>query len=130
MNSAKVSSACVVEFANLDGSFVEIIEQARVDAHFAEVLAKGLPMRAAAANRAVMNADHSVAPHIGSGLAADAYLLWRKISNAPCEAPTKGAVTVRNPFWPAWQFYLHVAAVAASVNAHRDLVFPVCGVRN
>ncbi len=48
----------IVEFPDLDSAFIEIVEQA------AEVFPKSLPMGAAAADGAVMNADHSVAPDI------------------------------------------------------------------
>jgi hypothetical protein len=45
----------IVEFAHLDGALVEIVEQAGVDAHLAEILPKRLPVRAAAAGRAVVD---------------------------------------------------------------------------
>ena len=55
----------VVEFSDLDGAFVEIIKQACIDTHLAKVLSKGLPVRAAAAGWAVVNADHLIAPDVG-----------------------------------------------------------------
>ena len=59
----------VVELAHFDGLFVETIEQTGVDAHFAEIFPEGLPVRAAAANGAMMNTDHAIAPDVGGGLA-------------------------------------------------------------
>ena len=55
----------VVDFPDLDGAFIEIVEQAGIDPHLAEVLAKRLPVCATAANWTVMDADHSIAPDIG-----------------------------------------------------------------
>ncbi len=46
---------------HLDSAFIEIVEQACIDAHLAEIFSRTLPMGAAAADGAVMNADHSVA---------------------------------------------------------------------
>lgn len=111
----------VVEFPDLDGTFVEIVEQACVDAHLAEVLPKSLPVGAAAADRAMMNADHSIAPDIGRRLAGNAYLIRREIGDTPCEPAAEGAIAVCNPLGLAWQLDLNVAAVTASVNAHGDL---------
>lgn len=59
----------VVDFPDLYGAFIEIVEQPCVDAHLAEIFAKRLPMGATAADRTVVNADHSIAPHIGGRLA-------------------------------------------------------------
>ena len=59
----------IIEFPNLDGAFIETVEQARIDAHLAEVFPKRLPVCSAAADRAVVNANHSIAPDIGRGLA-------------------------------------------------------------
>ena len=59
----------VVEFSNLDGAFVEIVKQSCIDPHLAEIFPKRLPMGPAAANWAVVNADHSIAPDIGRRLA-------------------------------------------------------------
>lgn len=59
----------VVELPHLDGLFVERVEQAGVDAHFTEIFPKGLPVSAAAADWAVVNTDHSIAPDIGRRLA-------------------------------------------------------------
>ena len=53
----------------IDGAFIEAVQQARVDAHFAEILAKRLPMCAAAADRTMVDTDHSVAPDICGGFA-------------------------------------------------------------
>ena len=66
MNIVELSrtSLRVVELPYLDGTFVEIVEQACIDTHFAEVFPKGLPMSAAAADWTVVNADHSIAPDI------------------------------------------------------------------
>ena len=57
--------AGVVEFPDLDGAFIEAVEQACIDAHLAEVFPKRLPVGSAAAGWAVVNADHPVAPDIG-----------------------------------------------------------------
>lgn len=59
----------IVELPDLDGAFIETVEKARIDAHLAEIFAKRLPVRPAAAGRAVVNADHPVAPDIGRRLA-------------------------------------------------------------
>lgn len=59
----------VVEFSDFDGAFIEIVEQARIDAHLAEIFPKRLPVGSAAADRTVVNADHSIAPDIGCRLA-------------------------------------------------------------
>ena len=111
----------IVEFSDLDGAFIEIVKQARIDAHLAEVLPKRLPVRSAAADWTMVNADHSIAPDIGCRLARNAYLVRRKISHTPCEPTTEGAVTVGNPLGIAWQLYPNLAAVTASLNAHSDL---------
>jgi len=118
----------VVEFPDLDGAFIEIVEQACIDTHPAEVLPKGLPVSAAAADRAVVNTDHPVAPDIGCRLTGNAHLVGREISHAPGKPPTQRAVTVRNPCGLARQFYVHLAAVAASVNAHGHLYSPVWNI--
>ena len=44
----------IVEFPHLDGAFIEIIEQARVDAHLAEIFAEGLPVGPAGNRRPAM----------------------------------------------------------------------------
>ncbi len=59
----------VIEFSNLDGVFIEIVKQARIDAHLAEVFPKRLPVGSAAADWTVVNANHSIAPDIGCRLA-------------------------------------------------------------
>lgn len=59
----------IVEFPHLDGAFIEIVEQACIDAHLAEIFPKRLPVGAAAADWTVVNADHSIAPDIGCRLA-------------------------------------------------------------
>lgn len=59
----------IVEFSNLDCVFIEIIEQAGIDAHFAKVFAQRLPVSSAATGRAVMDANHPIAPDIGYCLA-------------------------------------------------------------
>ena len=58
----------IVEFPHFDGAFIKIVEQARIDAHLAEIFAKRLPVCATAADRTVVNADHSIAPDIGCRL--------------------------------------------------------------
>ncbi len=55
----------IIEFPDLDVAFIEIIEQAGIDPHLAEIFTQRLPMCAAAADRTVVNADHSIAPDIG-----------------------------------------------------------------
>ena len=59
----------IVEFPHLDGAFIETVKQARIDAHLAEIFSKRLPVGAAAADWTMVNADHSIAPHIGCRLA-------------------------------------------------------------
>lgn len=113
--------ARIVEFPHLDSAFVEIIEQACIDAHFAEVFPKSFPVGAATADRAVVDSDHSIAPDIGCRLARNAHLVRREIGYSPCEPTTQRAVAVRDPFGLARKLYLNVAAVAASVNAHGAL---------
>ena len=120
----------VVELPDLDGAFVEIIEQASIDAHLTEIFPKGFPVGTASADWAVVDADHPVTPDIGGRLAGNANLVGREIGYTPCELTTKGAVTVCNPFGLAWQFDPHPAAVTASVDFHNDLYSPVRNVRN
>lgn len=111
----------IVELPDLDSAFIKIVEQPGIDAHFAEVFPKRLPVGSAAADRAVVNADHSIAPDIGRRLAGNAYLIRREIGDTPCEPAAEGAIAVCNPLGLAWQLDLNVAAVTASVNAHGDL---------
>ena len=59
----------IVELPDLDSAFIKIVEQPGIDAHFAEVFPKRLPVGSAAADRAVVNADHSIAPDISCRLA-------------------------------------------------------------
>lgn len=59
----------VVKHPNLNGAFIESVEQARIDADLAEIFAQRLPVRAAAADRAVVNADHFITPDIGHRVA-------------------------------------------------------------
>lgn len=61
----RLSLISVVEFSDLDGAFIEIIEQACIDTHLAEIFPKRLPVSPAAADGTVVNADHSIAPDIG-----------------------------------------------------------------
>ena len=58
----------IVEFSDLDGAFIEIVEQACIDAHLAEIFAERLPVGAAAADWTMVNADHSIAPDISDRL--------------------------------------------------------------
>ena len=92
----------VVDLSNFDGAFVEIVEQACIDAHLAEVLPKRLPVCATAADWTVVDADHSITPDIGRRLARNAHLVRREIGDTPCEPTTERAVTVRNPRGLAW----------------------------
>ena len=59
----------VVHLSDLDSGFIESIKQAGIDAHPAKVLAQRLPMCPAAADRAMMDANHAVTPDIGRGVA-------------------------------------------------------------
>ena len=59
----------IVEFPHLDGVFIEIVEQACIDPHFPKIFPESLPVRTAAADWTVVNADHSIAPDIGRRLA-------------------------------------------------------------
>jgi hypothetical protein len=52
-------------------------------------LSKRLPVRAAAADWAVMDADHSIAPNIGYRLPRDAHLFRGKIGDTPGKAATQ-----------------------------------------
>ena len=109
------------ELPDLDGTFIEIVEQARINAHLVEMIPMRVPVGAAAADWTMVNADHSIAPDIGCRLTGNAYLVRWKIGRTPCEPATEGAVTVCNPLGLVWQFDPHVAAVAASLNAHNDM---------
>ncbi len=55
----------IVELFDLDGAFIEIIKQACIDAHLAEVFPKRLPVGPAAADWTMVNANHLIAPDIG-----------------------------------------------------------------
>ena len=111
----------IVELPDLDGAFIEAVQQARVDAHLAEVLAKRLPMSSAAADRTVVDADHSVAPDICGGFSRNGHLVRRKICDPPRELPTERAIAIRNPLRLVRNLDPHVAAVTAAVNAHGDI---------
>ena len=87
-------------------------------------------MCAAAADRTVVNADHSIAPDIGCRLTCYAYLVRREIGHTPGKPATERAITVCDPRGLAWQLYPNVAAVTASLNAHCDLLPSVTTVRN
>lgn len=114
-------SRCVVELSDLDGAFIEIVEQARIDAHLAKILAKRLPMSAAAAHRTMVDTDHVIAPDIGDGFTRYANIGRRVVSGAPGSSATQRAITVRHPSRQARQFDPHVAAVTASFDGHSDL---------
>lgn len=118
------------EFSHFDAALVEMVEQARIDSHLAEVFAKRLPVRAAAADWAVVNADHAIAPDIGGRLARNADLFGREIGDAPCQPATQRAVTIRDPCGHGWQRDPHVAAVAASMNGHGGMLLPIARVCN
>ena len=123
MRRSLSSPVHVVELPDFDGAFIEIVEQAGVDAHLTEVLAKRLPVGAAAAGRAVVNADHSVTPDIGHRLTGYAHLLRREIGDPPGQPAAQRAIAVRNPFGRPRQLNPNLAAVTASINAHaRSLV--------
>jgi hypothetical protein len=59
----------VIELPHLYGSFIEVVEQACIDTHPAEILTERLPVGAAAAGRTVMYADHSIPSDTGGRLA-------------------------------------------------------------
>lgn len=120
----------VVELSDLDGLFIEPVEQARVNAHFAEILPKGLPVRAAAANGAMVDADHAIAPDIGGRFPCNFHLIRREIGDAPCQPTTERTITVRHPFWLPWQLDPDVSAMAASVNAHHASLLRFSMVRH
>jgi len=46
----------------MDDAFIEIVKQARIDAHLAKIPAKRVPMSTAAAHRTMVNTDHVIAP--------------------------------------------------------------------
>lgn len=120
----------VVELADLHGLFIERVEQARVNAHFAEILPKGLPVRAAAANGAMVDADHAITPDIGGRFPCNFDLIRGEIGDAPCQPTTERTITVRHPFWLAWQLDPDVSAMAASVNAHHASLLRFSMVRH
>jgi hypothetical protein len=123
-NAAVVTSRrsrCVVELPDFDDAFIEIVEQARIDAHLAKILAKRLPMSAAAAHWTMVNTDHVIAPDIGDGFTGYVNIGRRVISGAPGSSPTERAITIRHPSRQARQLYPHVAAVTASFDGHNVL---------
>jgi hypothetical protein len=98
-NAAVVASSesrCVVKLPDLDGAFIEIVEQARIDAHLAKILAKRLPMRAAAAHGTMMDTDHVIAPDIGDGFTGYVNIGRRVVSGPPGRSPTERAITIRH----------------------------------
>jgi hypothetical protein len=111
----------VVEFPDLDDALIEIVEQAGIDAHLAEVLTEGLPVGSAAADGAVVDANHPIAPDIGRRLTRNAHLIWWEIRDPPREPATEGAVAVRNPRRRTCQLYAYVAAMTASEGGHGNL---------
>lgn len=111
----------VVELPDLDEMFIEAVEQPGVDAHRAEILAEGLPMRAAPADRAMVDADHAIAPDVGDGLAGHAHVVRRIISDALGGPATERAVAVRDPCRRSRHLDPHGAAMTASLNSHGDL---------
>lgn len=126
----RAESARIVEFSDFDCIFIEAVEQARIDAHLAEIFPKRLPVCAAAADRTMMNADHAIAPDIGSRFTADADLLWREISDAPREPATERAITICNPRRLARHLYPDIAAVTAPVDHHGALLLRPAHLRN
>lgn len=81
-------------------------------------------MRAAAAHRAMVDADHAIAPDIGDGFARYANIGRRVVGGAPGSSPTERATTVRHPSRQARKFDPHVAAVTASFDRHDDVYTP------
>ena len=112
------SSIRIVELPDLDGHLVEAVQEACVDSHLAKILPQGLPVRSASASRAVVDADHSVTPDVSCRFPSDGDLVRREIGDPPRELSTKRAVAVRDPRGLARNFDLHLAAVAAAMNAH------------
>lgn len=112
----------IIKLPDFNCIFVEIIQQAGVDPHFAEILLKRLPMGATATGRAMMDADHAVAPHIGLGFARYCDLFGRIIGNAPPRPATQRAITICHPTRRNWQFDTDIPTVTASGDAHHFLV--------
>ena len=117
----KATGPGVVDLPDLDGAFVEIIEQTCIDAHFTKVLTERLPVGSAAAGRTVMDADHSVAPDIGFRLAGNADLIGREICNPPGKPTAQGAVAVSNPCRGAEGLDTNFAAMTTSIDGHGRL---------
>ena len=87
-----------------------------------EWLAQRLPMRAAAADRAVVDADHPITPDKSGRLAGNAHVFGRKIRDPPRQPMAKRAIALRHPRRHAGHLDPHIAAVTASLNAHGDVV--------
>src|SRR4249919_4146005 len=85
-----------------------------MDAHLAEILPKRLPMRPAAAGRAMVDADHAVAPHIGDGLALYPNVRIGIISHQPAGLGAQGAVAAPHPLRRMRHGDPDAAAVAGS----------------
>ena len=110
----------VIDLAHLHRALVEVVEQAGVDADFAEVLAERRPGGAAATGGAKMDADHPVAPHVGGRRARDADLVGRVISDPPRQLATQRAVAVGDPLGAVGEFDADVAAVAGGLDGHES----------
>lgn len=59
----------IIDFPDLGGAFIEIVEQACIDPHFTKIFPEGLPVSTATADWTVVNTNHSIAPDIGCRLA-------------------------------------------------------------
>src|SRR5918995_202611 len=114
----RISPIGVVELPDFDRGLVEVVEQACVDAHLTGILAEGPPVRSASARRAVMDADHPVTPDVSRRFSSDGDLVRREIGDAPRELSTERAIAVGHPRGLVRNFDLHLAAMAAAMNAH------------
>src|SRR6476469_7522180 len=64
---------------------VEVVEEASVDAHPAEILAERSPVGQTSTARAMVNSDHLIAPDICLRLTGHSHLVGPVISNQPVE---------------------------------------------
>lgn len=126
----RITLRAIINLAHLYGALVKAIQQARVDAHLAEVPSERLPVRAAATNRAMMDTDHPVPPDVGRRLTGNVHVGGRVVGNPPCKPATERTVAICDPFRCAREFHLYVAAVAASMSVHAILSIPVWGSGN
>lgn len=114
----------IIELAHLHRPRVEPLEQPRVHPHLPEILAQRLPVRPAAAGRAVMDADHPIAPDIGDGLPLHVHLGVGIIGDQPRQLAAQRAVARAHPIGRARDRDRHRAAMAAPFHAHLLLHAP------